>query len=251
MRKLQRVGLVAGTIACFASVPTTTRAQNGNDNDETIRHLFSALFGPNWNVFAHGGASTNGRFLLQGPVAPSGGQRALRADNSWNVGGGAGVDLLPRVGVRLSYTYTNSDLSYRTDDGDGSEVLDVDDTGSLRSHIAAIEIIRYMFPARTSLTPYASAGVLGTWWVLDEESLLVTAGGGSTQFRFGALASFGVQFTIGGGVHGRLEIASQSVRNPFTGDESFLAAGATTIDEPGRVNKTDFRLAILHSFGTP
>jgi hypothetical protein len=79
----------------------------------------------------------------------------------------------------------------------------------------------------------------------------VAAGGSSTQFRFGALASFGVQFKIGGGVHGRLEIASQSVRNPFTGDESFLASGANTIDEPGRVNKTDFRFAILHSFGKP
>jgi opacity protein-like surface antigen len=244
-------GLVAGAIASFAVAPTTARAQNGNDNDETIRNLFSALFGPNWNVFAHGGASTNGRFLLQGPVAPSGGQRALRADNSFNVGAGAGVDLLPRVGVRLSYTYTDSDLSYRTDDGDGSEVLDVDDTGALRSHIAAIEIIRYMFPARNTVTPYASAGVLGTWWVLDEESLLVTAAGGSTQFRFGALASFGVQFNIGGGVHGRLEVASQSVRNPFTGDQSFLAAGATTIDEPGRVTKTDFRLVLVHRFGTP
>ena len=241
--------LVAGTLAWFAAAPTTAHAQNGNDNDESIRNLYSALFGPNWSVFAHGGASTNGRFLLQGPVAPTGGQRALRARNSFNIGGGAGVDLLPRVGVRLSYTYTKSDLSFRTDDGDGSAVLDVDDTGALRSHIAAIEIMRYMFPARASVTPYASAGVLGTWWVLDEESLFVTAAGGSTQFRFGALASFGVQFNIGGGLNGRLEIASQSVRNPFTGGQSFLAAGATTIDEPGRVTKTDFRFAILHSFG--
>ena len=239
----------AGMLLLYAAAPMTSNAQATPDAENGVGNIFRALFGPNWNVFAHGGLSTNGRFLLQDATSIGGGQRALKTEDAFNVGVGAGVDLLPRTGLRLSYTFMNSDLVFRTDKGDGSEIFDVDDGGTLQGHAAAIELLRYMLPPQSFITPYASAGLVGTWWVLDEESGMVAASGGSTQFRLGALASFGFQAALGDGFSARIEVASASVRNPFTGNESFEAFGGSTIDEPGRVNRTDFRLAVLYSFG--
>lgn len=240
--------IVAGMMLLCAAAPTTSNAQARQDPDNAVDNLFRALFGPNWNVFAHGGVSSNSRFILQDAIG-GGGQRALKTENTYNVGLGAGVDLLPRTGFRMSYTFTSSDLVFRTDNGNGSEMFDVEDGGTLQSHTAAVEVVRYMLPPHAFFTPFATAGVLGAWWVLDEESALVASGGGSTQFRLGALATFGVQATLGDGFSARFEVASASVRNPFTGNESFQAIGGATIDEPGRVNKTDFRLAVAYSFG--
>jgi hypothetical protein len=231
-----------------AAAPTTSNAQARQEPDNRVDNLFRALFGPNWNMFAHGGVSSNSRFILQ-DASGGGGQRALKSENTYNVGLGAGVDLLPRTGFRLSYTFASSDLVFRTDNGNGSEMFDVEDGGTLQSHTAAVEVLRYMLPPQSFVTPFATAGVLGAWWVLDDESALIARSGGSTQFRLGALATFGVQATLGDGFSARFEVASASVRNPFTGNESFQAMGGTTIDEPGRVNHTDFRLSVAYSFG--
>jgi hypothetical protein len=46
----------------------------------------------------------------------------------------------------------------------------------------------------------------------------------------------------------RLEAASATVRNPFTGADSFTASGGATVDEPGSVGKTDYRLALVYNF---
>lgn len=246
MRQIRWV--VAAVMLVCAAAPTTSNAQARQEPDNAVNNVFRALFGPNWNVFAHGGVSTNSRFILQDAIG-GGGQRALKTENTYNVGLGAGVDLLPRTGFRLSYTFSSSDLVFRTDNGNGSELFDFEDGGTLQSHTAGVEVLRYMLPPQAFVTPFATAGLLGTWWVLDEESALVATSGGSTQFRLGALATFGVQATLGDGFSARLEVASASVRNPFTGNESFQAMGGTTIDEPGRVNKTDFRLAVAYSFG--
>jgi hypothetical protein len=254
---MRRLHSLIGVISILLATAGAAGAQsngNGNGNGEGedfVRDVLAKVFGPNWNIFAHAGPSTSGRFLLQGAVGPNFGQRALRADDSFHLGGGVGVDLLPRVGFRLSYTYTNSDLVFRTDDGDGSETFDADDGGSMKTHLVAMELIRYMLPARVFITPYGSAGLVGAWWMLDQESAMITPSGGATQFRVGALASFGLQMRLAGGLHTRLEVTSASVRNPFTGSESFRALGGDTIDEPGRVNKTDFRVAAIYSFGRP
>jgi hypothetical protein len=239
---------VVGFACLCAATPMTSNAQTKDDGDNAVTNIFRALLGPNWNVFAHGGVSTYGRFMLQ-DVTAGGGQRALKSEDAFNIGGGAGVDVLPRTGFRLSYTYTTADLVFRTDNGNGSELFDVDDSGEMQNHTAGVEVVRYMLPSRSFITPYASAGLTGTWWVLDEASTMVVAGGGSTQFRLGAVASFGIHANVGDGFSARFEVASASVRNPFTGSESFQALGGTTVDEPGRVNKTDFRLVGVYSFG--
>ena len=168
--------------------------------------------------------------MLQRPAG--GGERALRGEDGFNLGAGVGVDLMPRLGLRLSYTYASSNLAFRTDDGDGSNALDIDDVGKLRSHAAAVEFLRYVLPTRAAITPYGSAGFVGVWWMLDDESAFVVAPTGATQFRFGALATIGLQLRLAERLSTRFEATSSTVRNPFTGNESFQALGGVTVDEP-------------------
>jgi hypothetical protein len=49
----------------------------------------------------------------------------------------------------------------------------------------------------------------------------------------------------------RAEATTASVRNPFTGRESYTALGGVTIDEPSRVSKRDFKLAFMYNFSKP
>jgi hypothetical protein len=84
--------------------------------------------------------------------------------------------------------------------------------------------------------------------VLDDKTDLIQPSGGSTQFRWGALVSFGVQFKLNDKFGARLEAASQSIHSPFTGEHSFTASGPT-IDELTRVNQTDYRIVGVYHFG--
>jgi opacity protein-like surface antigen len=238
-------------IACSSVVLSAdAEAQGANDGEDLTRDVLRAILGPDWNLFVHGGLTTNGRFVLQRPAATPLRERALSGGDGFNIGVGVGVDILPRVGWRGSYTYSESDLEFRSDDGDGSSTLDLDDVGFLQTHFATLEIVRYVLPTQASITPYGSAGLVAAWWMLDgDETSLVETVGGSTQFRFGALATFGVQFRMSESWNARIEYASASVRNPFTGGESFRALGGVTIDEPTRVNKSDIRLVGVYHFG--
>lgn len=239
--------IVIGTFCTLTAAPTTVTAQRNAEPEDVVGALWG-LFGPDWNLFAHGGWMTGGQYLLQqSPGVPSG-ERALRSDDAFSVGGGLGVDLLPRTGWRLDYTYASSDLEYRTDIGNGSEAFDVDDVATISSHVVSVEVVRYMLPTTAVVTPYASAGVLGAWWSLNAPTPGGVADNG-TEFRFGALASIGMQFRLGKHVRARLEALTASSRNPFTGNDSFRATNGTTIDEPGRVSRTDFRLVGVYSFG--
>lgn len=229
---------------------------NGAENrkeetEDFVQDVIGALFRSTWNVYLHGGAATHGRYLLQRMAVPVSGERSLRSEDAFTIGLGAGVDFMLRSAFRMSYTYSSSDLMFRTDDGDGSEQLDIENTGTLQRHVAAVEVVRYMFPGRSAVTPYGSAGLVGAWWVLDQESALIAPEGGSTQFRIGALATFGLQVQLSGHTGARFEVATSSIRNPFTGNESYRAQGGVTIDEPTRVSQTDFRLGAVYYFGRP
>jgi hypothetical protein len=245
--------IVVGVLS-LVSLPAELNAQAKAEAENFMEDVVRALFGPGWNVFGHVGTSRSGRFTLQTPVgAPSTAvQRALRSDRGWSFGLGAGVDILLRTGFRLGYTYSKSDLAFRTDNGDGSQVLDMDDIIGLSSHMLNLEVTRYMLPARSVFTPYASAGLVGTWWVLsDEPSTFVVPVGGRTQFRAGALATIGLQGAFNDHFGARLEWTVANVRNPFTGNESFRAMGGVTLDEPTRVNKTDIGLSFVYYFERP
>jgi opacity protein-like surface antigen len=240
--------IVVGIFCALAAAPIA-HAQR-NVEPEELEGAFWGLFGPNWNLFAHAGWMTGGQYLLQNSPGVPSGERALRSEDAFSVGGGVGVDLLPRMGWRLDYTYASSDIGYRTDIGDGSRAFDVDDVATLASHVVSIEIVRYMLPTTAAVTPYAGAGLLGAWWDLSAPTPGAVANNG-TEFRFGALASLGVQLRLGQHVRARLEAVTTSSRNPFTGRDSFRATSGTTIDEPGRVSRIDYRLVGTYSFGRP
>jgi opacity protein-like surface antigen len=247
--------LVVALICSLVVMPTISKAQAADSTKEQaqdfVRDVLRALLGPNWNLFAQTGLTTSERFLLQQAVNPADGQRALQSATGFDIGGGAGVDILLRMGFRASYTYASSKLNFKTDNGNGSNALNIDDVGTLKSQTLAVEVIRYMLPWRAAINPYATVGIQGTWWLLDEKSPLVTGSGASTPFSVSPLFSFGAQFKASNRWSARLEAVLSGGRNPFTGNKSFRSFAGPVIDEPTSVGRTDFRLAGVYHFGKP
>jgi hypothetical protein len=258
--------LVPAFICSLVAMPTTSNAQVADSTKKEAenfgRDVLKALFGPTRNLFVQGGFTRGDRFVLQQAVPAVLGERSLQGATGYNVGGGVGVDFLLRQGLRASYTFSSRQLNFKTNNGNGSDALDIDDVGRLKSHTATLEIVRYMLPAKAAFTPYGTLGVQGTWWVLDEKTvtivpptgavtnvLLVTSNGAGTPFSVGPLFSFGVQFRPTQQWSARLEATLASEHNPFTGNKSFRALSGPTIDEPSSINRTDYRLAIAYNFG--
>lgn len=245
--------LMVASICSLVVGPTISKAQAADSTkdkpEDFVRDVLRALLGPNWNLFALGGATTSERFLLQQAVNPSDGQRALQSGTGFDVGAGAGVDILLRTGLRASYTYGSSKLNFRTNNGDGSKALNIDDVGTLKSQTLALELIHYMLPWRAVINPYGTLGIQGTWWLLDEKSPLVTGIGAATPFSVSPLFSFGVQLKATSKFSARLEATLAGGRNPFTGNRSFRSFAGPVIDEPSSVNRTDFHLAAVYHFG--
>jgi len=245
--------LVLTLICSLVATPTIAKAQASDstkDPQDFVHDVLRALLGPNWNVFAQGGVTTSDRFRLQQVANPVAGQQAVESATGYSVGGGGGVDILLRTGFRLSYTFASSKLNFRTDNGDGSSALNVNDVGTLKSSTMALELIHYMLPWRASINPYGTIGLQGTWWSLDEKSPLITGVGAASPFSFSPLFSFGVQYRPSHKFSARLEAVLSSSHNPFTGNRSFRSLSGTPIDEPSSVARTDFRLAAVYHFGT-
>lgn len=244
--------LLVALFCPLVALPTTSSAQARDsvkaDADDFVHDVLHALLRPNWNVSAHGGFSAGDRFVLQRADNTIDGQRALEPATGYNVGVGAGVDILLRMGFRANYTFTSSNLNFKTDDGTGSSALNINDVGTLRSHTASLEVMRYMLPWRAAINPYGTLGIQGTWWVLDEKSPLVRSNG-TTPFALGPLFSFGVQVKATENLGARLELSLASGRNPFTGSQSFRALSGPTIDEPSSTSRTEYRLAGVYHFG--
>lgn len=254
-------GAIMRVIRSFLSIlvltalvlPATTNGQTPKENpDDFVKDILLKLFGPNWNLGFAAGNNNHGRYVLQRMALPGGGvgERTLRSQDGFSFGVTAGVDLFLRMGFRLGYTYGTSDMVFRTDIGDGSEVLDADDLGDLSNHTASVEIMRYLLPSTSSITPYASAGFVATWYGLDEASPLATNGDGS-QFRTGALATLGVKFELSDRFDLRFEAAKASMRNPFTGEDSYTIPTGITVDEPTRVTRSNLRVLAVYNFGRP
>ena len=238
--------IAAGSTIVGAQATDTTK----KESDNLIRDVMHGLVvGPNWNMFVQGGPMTSERFLLQQATAPAVGQRSLETAVGYNVGGGFGVDLLLHLGVRASYSFTSSDMNLRTDNGNGSSALDVDNVARLKSHTVTLEALRYMLTTRSVVSPYGGIGIQATWWGLDEKSPLVTSNGAGTPFGMSPVFSFGVQAKASNHWSGRLEAVMAGGHNPFTGHTSFQSNAGQTIDEAGSINQTSFRLAVVYHFG--
>ena len=245
--------VVVALIGSLVATPTIARSQSADSTKDRptdfMRDVVRALFGPNWNVFLQGEAATSDRFLLEQALSPNTGQQALQTSTGWGIGAGAGVDILLRTGFRASYTYASSTLNFRTNDGNGSKALDVNDVAKLKAQTLSLELIHYMVPWRASINPYGTIGIHGTWWLLDQKSPLVTGVGAATPFSISPMFSFGVQYRPSHVFSTRLEATLLGGHNPFTGNRSFRSNGGPVIDEPSSVNHTNFRLAAVYYFG--
>ena len=243
--------MIAGLLALL---PTVTQAQRPRDRNtaEELAEDLKPFLGANWNFSIHAGNNNHGRFLLQRvPVTGDpAAERSLRAENGYTLGAAVGADIMLRAGVRLGYTYGSSDLVFETDIGNGSEVLDDDDVSGLETHTVAIELMRYLLPSTASVTPYASAGFVGTWYVIEAESDFVEDEAG-TQFRTGALAVLGLKVEFNDHFDVRFEGTSGSIRNPFTGSDSYRIPVGETVDEPTRVSRSNLRIVATYNFGKP
>jgi hypothetical protein len=239
--------LVATPTISKAQAPDSTKGNLKEHPDDFVHDILQSLLRPNWNAFVNGGFTTTDRFLLQ-DVNPLLGQRALESSTGGNFGLGAGVDILLRMGFRASYTFTSNTLNFRTDNGDGSNVLNTDDVGTIKTHSAVIEVMRYMLPTRARINPYGTLGFKGMWWALSSNSPLIASSGAGSPFSFGPLASFGVQFKATEKWSGRFEGTVSSGSNPFTGGTSYRALGGLTVDKPTGVSHTDYRFAAVYHF---
>jgi len=241
--------LLVSLICSFVAVPTIARSQA--DTTNLIHNIMHGFAGPNWNVFANGGVTTGERFLLVQALDPAAGQRSLQTAAGWNVGGGVGVDLLPQIGVRLGYAFTSSNMNYRTNNGNGSSALDIDDVARLKANTVSLDALKYMLGSRAMVSPYGSVGLQMTWWSLDQKSNLVSSNGAGTPFSISPLVTFGVQVKAATHWSGRLEAVMAGGKNPFTGKSSFQSTAGPTIDEPTSVNSNSFKLAAVYHFGGP
>jgi len=189
-----------------------------------------------------------GTFLMQNTP---GGERALKANRSLGFGLGAGFDVTDQLGVRLGWSYTNSGMEYRDYNGTGSDALDVEDLGKLKSNIASLDVVHYFVGSRSLVSPYAGAGIAGVWSALGPETPLLTTPGGSQQFHVGINANLGVQVRVIDALFGRVEWNTMGTRNPFNGNRSYKTTVGDTFDEPTRVAKTEWRFAAAYYFAKP
>lgn len=230
-----------------AQAPDTTKKQTEN----LVRDLIRGLALPNWNLFVNGGATTSERYLVQQAIDPLAGERSLQTATGYNVGGGVGVDVFLHLGLRASYNFSSANMNYRTDNGNGSSALNIDDVARLKANTVTLETMRYMLTSRAPISPYGSLGIQWTWWNLDSKSPLISTAGAGTPVSISPLFSFGVQAKATSHWSGRLEAVLSGGHNPFTGKRAFQSNAGPTIDEPDAVSQTAFRLAAVYHFGRP
>jgi hypothetical protein len=248
--------IVAGSACAVCLLP----AHTASAQERSVRDLAAWLFNMrNYNVGINGGIGNYGRFLLENPTRSVAdfNERELRGLGAWTVGGEFGANILPRVGAQLSFNYTHSNLEWRTDNGNGSEIFDTGKVTGLSHYVLGLEVIRYLLLENSRVSPFGSVGVLATWWNMsdDEDDNIfddtLAKPDGSSFFRWGGTGSVGLQFRVAKQWRARLEAQTASIGNPFSGRSSYVSVFGRTIDEPSRVRKTYFKLGILYAFGKP
>jgi opacity protein-like surface antigen len=238
-------------LACGVALTSPAGAQDtqNSTNDSYVTDMVTSLTDASrWSLAGNLGFNRYGTFLMQ--KVPEG-QRALRGDHQFAWGLAAGYDITDKLGLRLGWTYTNTNMQFEDYSGTGSDLLDSDDLGKLKSNVAALDVVHYFVGSRSLIAPYAGAGVAGVWSALGPEGPALITAGGSQQFHFGINANVGVQVRIIPQLFGRAEWNSMGTRNPFTGNRSYKTTVGDTFDEPSRVSKTEWRFAAAYYFGEP
>jgi opacity protein-like surface antigen len=236
-------------LACVAAVASSAGAQStqNSTNDSYVTDMVTSLTDASrWSLSGNLATNRYGTFLMQNVP---GGERALRGDSPFGWGLAAGFDITDKLGVRLGWTYTNTTMQFKDYSGTGSNFLDSDDLGKLKSNVAALDIVHYFVGSRSLVAPYAGAGIAGVWSSLGAEGPALITPGGSQQFNVGITANIGVQVRLIPQLFGRVEWNSMGTHNPFNGNRSYKASSGDTFDEPSRVSKTEWRFAAAYYLG--
>lgn len=209
---------------------------------------------PAFTIEIYTGFSTFSRFIEQHVLRneddelPPIGQRSLKADVAYVLGGALGAWIWDGTAVRLGYTWATTEFDYEDSSGLDRSLLDLDDLNSLNTHIISLEVIQIILGTRR-LSPYLLAGVNGEFWVLGDrnrgDAILTTNG---SQFRWGANGGVGLQYRVSTPLYIRLEANSFILGSPFRGRTAFRPAEGLTFDKPDNISMPRYTLGFVYSF---
>lgn len=208
---------------------------------------------PAFTIEAYTGFSTFSRFieqhvLMDDDELPPIGDRSLKADVAYILGGALGAWIRDGTAVRLGYTWATTEFDYEDSSGLDRSLLDLDDLNSLNTHIISLEVIQLIYVGKR-LSPYLLAGINGEFWVLGDrdrtDAILTTDG---SQFRWGANGGVGLQYRASTRLALRLEANSFILGSPFRGRTAFRPAEGLTFDKPDDVNMPRYTIGIIYSF---
>jgi hypothetical protein len=216
---------------------------------------------PRFFIEAGGGAALFGRFLEQeqGRFTP---ERELTASTSGVVRAALGVRPWAKSAVRLAFAWAPTEFEFESDAG-----LDLDDDfdeedglSDLNTYVLSLDVLRFLSDERTRFAPYATAGIAGVWWSMEEgdngfgtgtgERVIVSPAGDDSQFRPGTVFGVGLQVRATQSLLLRLEANSYRLGNPLDGENAFrVTTGGRVIDEPDWVSMNRLTLGLAYVFG--
>jgi len=208
---------------------------------------------PAFTIEMHTGVSTFSKFLEADVLYPNNplprGQRSVKADPAFILGGALGAWLWEGVGFRAAYTWAHTELDYKDTSGLDSDLLDRDGLNSLNAHLIGLEVVKTVFEHRRSVNPYLVAGINGEFWVLGRpkrsDAITTTK---KTLFRWGGSAGMGIQFRPSRRFVIRLEAARYALGNPFEGKKAFRPESGRSFDKPDVVTMPRYTIGLHYTF---
>lgn len=238
---ISRMAVAALAAAFLITGAGSLAAQDGSDHSGTA-----------FTLEAYTGFSTFSRFieqhvLIDNEELPPIGERALKADVAYVLGGALGISLWGWTNVRLGYTWATTEFDYEDSSGFDRELLDIDDINSLNAHIISLEIVQLILGSRR-LSPYLLAGINGEFWVLGDPNLFDAINTDGSRFRWGANAGIGLQYRASDPLAIRLEANSFVLGSPFRGRAAFWPTEGLTFDKPDNIRMPRYTLGLVYTF---
>jgi hypothetical protein len=162
----------------------------------------------------------------------------------------AGFDITDKLGMRLGWTYTNTNMQFKDYSGTGSDFLDSDDLGKLKSNIAALDVVHYFVGSRSlsRRTPVPALPACGRHSVpraaAHHPRRLAAVPHGHQCERRRADSDHPSDVRA----H---RVEHHGDAEPIHGNRSYKSTVGDTFDEPSRINKTEWRFAAAYYFGEP
>lgn len=208
---------------------------------------------PAFTIEAYTGFATFSRFLEEHVLTGNNvfplGQRSVKADVAYTLGGALGAWIWDGTAVRIGYTWATTDFDYEDTSGLDRDLLDRDGLNNLNTHIIGLEVLQLVLDPRSRVTPYILAGINGEFWVLGNRKrndAIVTTDG--SQFRWGGSAGIGLQVNASRPLAIRIEAARYILGNPFRGRTAFRPETGLVFDKPDNVTMPRYTLGLVYTF---